>query len=65
MHQTIQILSRGATIQRAAARVGGLGPLALRLKVEERQLDYWMRDIGHPPDAVYFDVLDVIIDAAS
>lgn len=43
--------------------MGGLGPLAERLKVSERQLDYWMRDIGTPPDTVFFDVIGVIIDS--
>jgi hypothetical protein len=64
VRETIQILPRAAAIQRAAVLVGGLGPLAERLKVSESQLDYWMRDIGRPPDSVFFDVLDVIIDSA-
>lgn len=64
MRETIQILPRAAAIQRAAVLMGGLGPLAERLKVSESQLDYWMRDIGRPPDSVFFDVLDVIIDSA-
>ena len=57
MRETIQILPRAAAIQRAAVILGGLGPLAERLKVSERQLDYWMRDIGRPPDTVFFDVI--------
>lgn len=44
--------------------VGGLGALAERLKVPERQLDYWLRDIGTPPDTVFFDVIDIIIERA-
>jgi hypothetical protein len=44
--------------------MGGLAPLAARLKVPERQLAYWMRDIGTPPDTVFFDVIDVIIEQA-
>jgi hypothetical protein len=64
VRETIQIMPRAAAIQRAANIVGGVGPLAERLKVPESQLDYWMRDIGRPPDKVFFDVLDVIIDAA-
>jgi hypothetical protein len=64
VRETIQILPRAAAIQRAAVLMGGLGPLAERLKVSESQLDYWMRDIGRPPDSVFFDVLDVIIDSA-
>ena len=64
MRDSIQILPRAAAIQRAAVLMGGVGPLAEKLKVSESQLDYWMRDIGSPPDTVYFDVIDVIIDAA-
>lgn len=63
--QPIAVMSRAATIQRAAAIMGGLGPLAARLNVPERQLDYWMRDIGTPPDTVFFDVIDVIIDSVA
>lgn len=59
-----QILPRAAAIQRAAAIVGGVGPLAKRLNVPERQLDYWMREMGTPPDTVFFDVIGVIIDSA-
>jgi hypothetical protein len=64
LRQSIQILPRAQAIQRAATLLGGIGPLAERLKVSERQLDYWMRDIGTPPDTVFFDVIDVIIDSA-
>lgn len=63
--QQIQLMSRAAAIQRAATIMGGLGPLAERLKISERQLDYWMRDIGTPPDTVFFDVIDVIIDSVA
>ncbi len=63
MRQSIAILPRAPAIQRAATLMGGLGPLAERLKVSERQLDYWMRDIGTPPDTVFFDVIGVIIDS--
>lgn len=63
MDQSQQLLPRAAAIQRAATIMGGLGPLAQRLNVSERQLDYWMRDIGTPPDTVFFDVIDVIIDS--
>ncbi len=58
-------MSRAAAIQRAATIMGGLGPLAERLKISERQLDYWVRDIGTPPDTVFFDVIDVIIDSVA
>ena len=63
MRDTFQILPRAAAIQRAAVLMGGVGPLAERLKVSASQLDYWMRDIGRPPDSIFFDVLDVIIDS--
>jgi hypothetical protein len=56
--------ARAAAIRRAATMMGGLGPLAERLNVAERQLDYWMRDIGTPPDTVFFDVIDIIIERA-
>jgi len=58
-------MSRAAAIQRAATIVGGLATLAERLNVPERQLDYWVRDIGTPPDTVFFDVIDVIIDSVA
>ena len=63
--QQFQLMSRAAAIQRAATIMGGLGPLAERLNISERQLDYWMRDIGTPPDTVFFDVIDVIIDSVA
>ena len=64
VRESIQILPRAAAIQRAAVIMGGVGPLADRLGISERQLDYWIRDIGSPPDTVFFDIIDVIIDAA-
>lgn len=63
--QQFQVMSRAAAIQRAANIIGGLAPLAERLNVPERQLDYWIRDIGTPPDTVFFDVIDVIIDSVA
>jgi hypothetical protein len=59
-----QLPARALAISRAAALVGGLGELARRLELPERQLDYWMRDIGTPPDTVFFDVIDIIIQSA-
>jgi hypothetical protein len=32
--------------------------------VAERQLDYWMREIGTPPDTMFFDVMNIIIENA-
>ena len=59
-----KLLPRALAIRRAAAMVGGLAPLAERLGVSERQLDYWLRDIGTPPDTLFFDVIDIIIERA-
>jgi hypothetical protein len=56
--------ARALAIRRAATMLGGLDKLAERLKVSERQLDYWMRDIGTPPDALFFDVIEIIIERA-
>jgi hypothetical protein len=58
------IPARALAIRRAATVVGGLGKLAERLNVSERQLDYWLRDIGMPPDTVFFDVIEIIIESA-
>jgi len=44
--------------------LGGRAELAERLNVSQRQLDYWIREIGTPPDTVFFDVLDIIIENA-
>lgn len=62
---TQQIPARAAALERAATMVGGVPELARRLNVAERQLDYWMRDIGSPPDTVFFDVMNIIIENAS
>lgn len=59
-----QLPARALAIRRAAAMLGGLDRLAERLKVSERQLDYWIRDIGTPPDALFFDVIEIIIERA-
>jgi len=59
-----ELAPRALAIRRAAALMGGLGALAQRLKVSERQLDYWMRDIGTPPDTMFFDVIEIIIERA-
>ena len=56
--------TRALAIRRAAAVIGGLAPLALHLKVPERQLEYWMRSIGTPPDTVFFDLMELIIQRA-
>jgi len=55
---------RTLAIRRAATIVGGLAELAQRLNISERQLDYWMRDIGTLPDTVFFDVIGIIIESA-
>jgi hypothetical protein len=56
--------SRAATLERAAALVGGCAELAARLKVSQQQLDYWMVEISTPPHTVFFDAIDIIIENA-
>jgi len=59
-----ELAARALAIRRAVTMMGGLDRLAERLRVPERQLDYWMRDIGTLPDTVFFDVIDIIIERA-
>lgn len=59
-----QLAARALAIRRAATIVGGLTELAQRLNIPRRQLDYWMRDVGTPPDTVFFDVIGIIIESA-
>jgi hypothetical protein len=59
-----ELAARALAIRRAATMMGGLDRLAERLRVPERQLDYWMRDIGTLPDTMFFDVIDIIIEHA-
>jgi hypothetical protein len=59
-----QTPARALAIERAATMIGGVPELARRLNVAERQLDYWMRDIGSPPDTMFFDVMNIIIENA-
>ena len=59
-----QIPTRTLAFERAATMVGGVPELARQLNVAERQLNYWMRDIGSPPDTTFFDVLNIIIENA-
>lgn len=59
-----QFVARALAIKRAAIMLGGLEKLAERLKLPEKQLHYWMRDIGTPPDTVFLDVIDIIIESA-
>ena len=54
-----QLPARAVAIGRAATMLGGMERLAERLKVSERQLDYWIRDI-----ALFFDVIEIIIERA-
>jgi hypothetical protein len=58
--------ARAATLQRAAALVWGYAELAARLKVSQRQLDYWIEEISTstPPHTVFFDAIDIIIENA-
>lgn len=55
---------RALALRRAAVILGGVRRLAAALNVPERQLDYWMREIGTPPDTVFLDVIAVIIERA-
>jgi hypothetical protein len=67
MHEHItprHVPDRALALERAAAMVGGNAQLAKRLRVSQRQLDYWMCEIGTPPDTVFFDVIDIIIENA-
>ena len=55
---------RAHVLRRAASILGGTAELAERLKVPQRQVDYWIQDIGTPPDSVFFDAIDIIIESA-
>jgi hypothetical protein len=43
-----QIPARVLAFEHAATMVDGVSELSRRLSVAERQLDYWLRDIGSP-----------------
>ena len=53
-----------ATLKRAADLVGGYPELAVRLKVSQGQLHYWIGEIGTPPHSVFFDAIDIIVENA-
>ena len=53
-----------ATLERAAASVGGYAELAARLKVSQRQLEYWIGEEETPPHTVFLDAIDIIIENA-
>jgi hypothetical protein len=59
-----QLPKRAHAIRRAVSILGGTKELAERLKVPERQVDYWIQEIVTPPDSVFFDVIDIIIESA-
>jgi hypothetical protein len=44
--------------------VGGYPELAVRLKVSQGQLHYWIGEIGTPPHTVFLDAIDIIIENA-
>ena len=50
-------------LQEACRLVGGLKPLALRLKVRPERLSAWLRAETAPPLEVFVRALDVIADA--
>lgn len=58
------VSARAPAFRRAATMVGGAPELARRLNVSADQLDYWMQDMGTPPDTMFFDVLSIIIENA-
>jgi hypothetical protein len=53
-----------ATVERAAALVGGSAELAARLKVSARQLEYWIDEIGTLPHTVFLNAIGIIIENA-
>ena len=53
-----------ATVERAAALVGGYAELAARLNVSARQLESWIDEIGTLPNTVFFDAIGIIIENA-
>ena len=53
-----------ATVERAAALVGGYAELAARLNVSARQLESWIDEIGTLPHTVFFDAIGIIIENA-
>jgi hypothetical protein len=52
------------TLKRAAALIGGYPKLAARFKASQRQLDYWIGQIGTPPHTVFLHAIDIIIENA-
>jgi hypothetical protein len=44
--------------------VGGYAELAARLKVSQRQLDYWIAEISTPSHTVFLEAIDIIIENA-
>jgi hypothetical protein len=55
--------ARAATLERAAALVGGYAELAAR-QVSQRELGYWIEKISTPPHTVFFNAIDIIIENA-
>ena len=53
-----------ATVERAAALVGGYAELAARLKVSVRQLEYWIDEIATLPHTVFSNAIGIIIENA-
>ena len=59
-----QASARALAFERAAMMMGKTPELARQLNVAERQLAYWMRDIATPPDTMFFDLMNIIIENA-
>jgi hypothetical protein len=58
------LLDHAATLERAAASVGGYAELAARLKVSQQQLEHWIGEEETPPHTVFLDAIDIIIENA-
>ena len=49
-----------ARAMRRAAEIIGVGSLATRLGVSQRQLELWMRGLAEPPADVFLKVADIL-----
>jgi hypothetical protein len=48
-------------LHRACVIVGGVGPLAARMRVPEPLLEGWMRGEGEPPQSVFHEAVEIIL----
>ena len=49
-----------ARAMRRAADIVGVGALATRLSVSQRQLELWMRGLAEPPAEIFLKVADIL-----